>query len=697
MFKANGRSRLGWLLASASALGIGIWSLHFVGMLAFDLPIPLVYGGGMTLASLLPAIGGSALVLHTLSRPAPTRTRAGLAAVVMAAGVCAMHYGGMAAIAVTPAIGYDRWLVGASVLVALTVAGASLAVIHLLRQGRLADRLFVRAGIAVVMALLIAGMHYTGMAAARFDAGAICTIESGISTGWLAAAIAFFTLILMGIGVISAIVDGHMAARQQHYHRTLSESNASLRKANDELARLANHDTLTDLPNRSLINGRLAERIATCPADHGRVSVLFVDLDRFKVVNDSLGHHVGDALLVTVARRLADAIGPGDLAGRLGGDEFVVLTSEPRLREVARRAENILAALARPLCVAGQDLHLGASIGIGVYPEDARDAATLLICADTAMYHAKQSGRNQLRFYSPSMRHTAHQRMEIESGLRTALREGHFELFYQPKIDVGSGRITSYEALLRWRHPERGLVPPGEFIGIAEESGLIVPIGEWVLHEACRQACAWQAAGVSAPRIAINVSARQFHSDHFVHEVETALSRARLPPELLEIELTESTVMDRTEHAIAMLERLSRMGVQISIDDFGTGYSSLSYLRRLPLNKLKIDRMFVQGLSDGSHDTSIVSAIISMAHTLDLEVIAEGVETIDQLSILRDLGCDQFQGFLVSPPVPAGQAIDLIDRDPVTMPAPRTRTLTVQSAGRSDIAARTARSNSSAS
>mgnify|MGYP003796558707 FL=1 len=300
------------------------------------------------------------------------------------------------------------------------------------------------------------------------------------------------------------------------------------------------------------------------------------------------------------------------------------------------------------------------------------------------------------RVFPPSIGQSAPQRVEIENGLRIALRQQQFVLFYQPRIDVASGRITSYEALLRWRHPEYGLVLPGDFIPVAEACGLIVPIGEWVLRDVCRQACAWQSVGVSAPRIAINVSAREFLSDGFVHEVEAALSRSRLRPELLEIELAERTVMDQPERASAVLERLSRLGVQISIDDFGTGFSSLSHLRRLPLDKLKIDRSFVQALSDQSYDASIVPAIISMAHTLDLEVIAVGVETIDQLCILRDLGCDQFQGFLVSPAVPAAQAIDLIDRDPITMPGPRTRTRPIHAGRRSAAAAPTAPSSSSA-
>jgi diguanylate cyclase (GGDEF)-like protein len=388
-----------------------------------------------------------------------------------------------------------------------------------------------------------------------------------------------------------------------------------------------------------------------------------LDLDRFKLVNDSLGHRAGDELLKTTAQRIQDAVRSIDTVARVGGDEFVLVLSPLLSREEAREvAHKVIDAVRAQLRVAGVDMHAAASIGIAMYPEDGATADRLLAHADSAMYCAKNRGRNQVQHFEQGMDNATRERVKREIDLHGALARGEFELHYQPKVDTASSCFHSAEALIRWQHPELGMIPPLEFIPLAEESGLIVPIGEWVIREACRQARAWQREGLPATRVAVNVTASQFRQDNFLDVIRDALAAAELEPRHLELELTESAVMTNPEESAAMLEKLSEMGVQVSVDDFGTGYSSMSYLRRFPIDKLKIDRTFVKDLASRPEDASIVQAIISLAHSLRLKVVAEGVETTEQLRALRAMGCDQYQGFHFSPPLPAGQFAELLRR-----------------------------------
>jgi diguanylate cyclase (GGDEF)-like protein len=442
----------------------------------------------------------------------------------------------------------------------------------------------------------------------------------------------------------------HIRALEQ----TVKARTEGLEAANRQLRHLATHDALTGLPNRVLLDDRLEQAIEHAKRDAHQFGVLMLDLDRFKMVNDSLGHRAGDELLSEMAQRIQHAVRKLDTVARIGGDEFVVVLSPLAQRGDAQSvARKVIEAIREPVRIAGVDLNVSSSVGLAMYPEDAPTAESLLANADSAMYCAKQRGRNQIQCFEAGMDTSTRERVKRENDLQGALARGEFELYYQPKVDTASESFHSAEALIRWNHPELGIVPPADFIPIAEETGLIIPIGEWVMREACRQAREWQTQGLPPTRVAVNVTASQFRHANLVDIVRGALDAAGLSPQYLELELTESAVMTNPEESAAMLENLSVMGVNVSVDDFGTGYSSMSYLRRFPIDKLKIDRTFVMDLETRAEDVSIVQAIISLAHSLKLKVVAEGVETTQQLQTLKAMGCDQYQGFHFSPPLPA--------------------------------------------
>ncbi|WP_200948907.1 MULTISPECIES: EAL domain-containing protein [unclassified Massilia] len=425
-------------------------------------------------------------------------------------------------------------------------------------------------------------------------------------------------------------------------------------EARNRLTYLAQYDPLTSLPNRRRLAHSLEDAIAAAARAQGRAAVMFIDLDRFKNVNDMLGHGVGDQLLVQAAKRLSACARADDVVARLGGDEFALVL--PALDDdgiAAGIGARVIEALAQPFYLAGQQLFVSASVGIATYPENGRDAETLLKNADTAMYGAKNGGRNNYQFYVAEMHENATQRLQTETQLRQALERGEFLLHYQPKLDLATGTISGFEALLRWNHPQRGLVPPLEFIAILEDTGLILPVGEWVIGEVCRQLKAWQAQGMAVRPVAINLSARQLQQADLAGAVERIVARAGVDPALLEFELTESMLMANPEAAVEILARIKALGMRLSVDDFGTGYSSLAYLKRFPLDALKIDRTFVRDLPDDPDDAAITKAVIRLAHSLSLKVVAEGVENVDQLRELEQYGCDQIQGYYVSRPVPA--------------------------------------------
>jgi diguanylate cyclase (GGDEF)-like protein len=445
---------------------------------------------------------------------------------------------------------------------------------------------------------------------------------------------------------------GHVATLEQ----VVTARTQGLEAANRQLRHLATHDSLTGLPNRVLLDDRLAQAVAHADRDGRSFAVMVCDLDRFKLINDSLGHRAGDQLLQEVARRLTEAARSIDTVARLGGDEFVVIMSPVTDRlEAEAFAQRTIEAMQPPVQIAGISIHTSPSIGIAFYPTDGMTLDSLLARADAAMYTAKERGRNNVQCYAAGMSASSQAEVQLESELHDAVAQNQLELHYQPKVDTATGAVFSAEALVRWRHPRRGLVPPGDFIPLAEECGLIGAIGEWVMREACRQARAWQDAGLPAMRVAVNLSASQFRAGTLVETVRGALADAKLDAGFLEVELTESAVMSDPEESIRILEQLSRMGVILSVDDFGTGYSSMSYLRRFPIDKLKIDRSFISEVMERPEDASIVRAIVSLAHSLRLKVVAEGVESPAQLDFLKTLGCDQYQGYHFSPPLPAAE------------------------------------------
>ncbi len=429
----------------------------------------------------------------------------------------------------------------------------------------------------------------------------------------------------------------------------------SARKLAEERVRyMANHDALTGLPNRSLLDDRLSQAILHAQRNTDTLAVAFIDLDGFKMVNDGLGHNAGDELLKVVSDRMVASVRRNDTVGRFGGDEFVVILSSPHddATTITPVLEKIRTAVTQPIILSGQAVQISCSIGVALFPRDGANPEQLLLNADAAMYRAKQMGSNCFQFYAPEMNASVEAKLMLLEGLRNALEEGQFRVLYQPKVDLRTGQIFGAEALIRWQHPEQGMISPLRFIPLAEETGMIVSIGAWVLETACKQSMAWQAAGLPAITMSVNVSARQFEENQLIERVSLAMQESGIAPETLELEVTESLIMRDLQQSIAKMRELNAMGVSLSIDDFGTGYSSLSALKSFPISRLKIDKSFVSDLADNPDDQAIALAVISLAHKLDMRVIAEGVETEQQRSFLRDNECDEMQGYLFSPPVP---------------------------------------------
>ena len=432
------------------------------------------------------------------------------------------------------------------------------------------------------------------------------------------------------------------------------------KRVEQSIRHIAHHDALTGLPNRSLFRDRLTHAMAQADRYHQKLAVMFLDLDRFKAINDTLGHNVGDQLLKIAAERLRSCVRDSDTVARLGGDEFTVIVEDiVEDHDAAAVAQKILDTLSQPFNLYGHEVFISVSVGVTLYPSDDENADNLLRNADSAMYRAKEFGRNNFQFYVAEMNIKARERLRLESSLRRALDRNEFMLYYQPRVSLESGRVIGAEALLRWRHPEMGLVPPSEFIPILDETGMIIPVGDWALREACRQNREWQDRGLPPIRVAVNLSVRQFIQKDLADTIVRALEAANLSAEHLEVEITEDLFLEHNQTNIITLARLKNMGIHISLDDFGTGYSSLSYLKRLPIDTLKIDQSFVRDIGDPDNK-AIASAIIAMASSLRLNVLAEGVETDEQLAFLRAQGCNEIQGFSFSHPLPADEFAQLL-------------------------------------
>ena len=643
---ARGRAVYVWMTGGALAMGVGVWSMHFIGMLALRLPFALGFELGITALSLLIAVLSSGFALWLVSQPRLPAWQLAFGALIMGAGISSMHYTGMAAMRMMPGIDYDPTLFGASLLIAVVASGAALWIAFNLRRSTPYVRL-ARGGAAVVMGIAIVGMHYTGMAAARFDDNSFCGAAlTGLSGKGLDNLVLVTTLAVLIIALLTSLLDARLEARTA----VLADS---LTLANQELTHLALHDMLTGLPNRTLLADRIQQAIQAVKEQGGCFALMFIDLDGFKPVNDAFGHHMGDQLLREVGLRLREDLRGHDTLARIGGDEFVLLVQLTQPDDAVGLAERQVGLINRAFKVAEHELKISASIGIALFPGNGSNPQELLMNADAAMYHAKGMGKNGYSFFDVSMNTNARKQLQLLQDLRNALEHEQFCLYYQPKFDAVSGIPVGAEALLRWEHPQQGLLLPATFIDLAEKTGLIIPIGEWVLNEACRQMRLWYAQGYEDWRIAVNLSALQFCHAGLVKSVAAALDRHQLPANSLTLEITETTAMSDADASMTVLQQLSDMGVDLSIDDFGTGYSSLMYLKRLPANELKIDRGFVRDLEHDSDDAAIVSAIVALGQALGLRIVAEGVETDVQQSFLTRLGCNSLQGYLLGHPLPA--------------------------------------------
>jgi diguanylate cyclase (GGDEF)-like protein len=651
---------LSWWVGGSIAMGTGIWCMHFVGMVAFSLPIALGYTRGLTFASWVAGVAVSAVALFVASRGSLAwRTLAG-GALAMGVGICAMHYTGMAALDMMPGIVWNPLLVAASALIAVGASAVALLIFFWLRKVSDQRRLLYQAIAALVMGVAICGMHYTGMAAASFPEGAVCLSADALAGNSLGALVALSSIALLAMTLFTSTLDARMQSKTARLAGSLKVANVQLQEVNEELKQRAFLDPLTGLPNRLLFEDRLMhalkrserteERITERNAE--KIAVLFIDLDGFKPVNDSLGHAAGDQVLKEAAMRLLVAARDSDTVARIGGDEFVLLMEDvTNVADCVTLARRLVEALARPFEIASRQVQVSGSIGIIIYPDHGHKDK-LVAHADAAMYAAKRAGGNTYALFESHMDAGALEQLSLQSDLRQAIELGQLQLHYQPKVDAQLGQIRGVEALLRWSHPERGLVSPGVFIPIAERFGLISSLGNWVIDEACRQMRAWADHGVRM-RVAINLSVHQLREEDLVERIGQALARNHVSPSQLLCEITESVAMEDIKTTQHSFGGLARIGVFLSIDDFGTGYSSLSYLRQLPARQLKIDRSFVGDIEASNDARAIVSAVVHLAHALGLRVVAEGVETEGQRDILLNLGCDELQGFFFARPMTA--------------------------------------------
>ena len=656
-----------WLFSGALVLGTGIWSMHFVGMLAYALPMQT----GFDLLITVQSWGVSVLVsvLSLICARGMRRSLPLLAAGALAVGggIVVIFHLALSAMRIEPGVVYDEHRLFIALLGAAAVAGATGAALRHMRALEGRTLFLVKAVTSVVVGVGLCAVHYLCMSATVFAPEAASLARHDIDPTWLGLTIAVGAIGFTWIGSVAALFD----ARMEHRTRQLA---MRLKAANSELMHAALHDPLTGLPNRVNFDAALSEAAARVRAQGGRLAVLFVDLDGFKPVNDVLGHHVGDEVLKCVARRLRAGLRDGDAVARIGGDEFVMMSGGAIDQEGAGRlAQRLVDAASQPMQIGTHEIQVSASVGVALFPDDG-DENRVLVCADTAMYAAKHAGRNTWRVYATEMDGGGPDILGMQRAIRRALDNDEFVLHYQPKVAALDGSLRGVEALIRWQDPERGVVSPGEFIPVAERFGLINAIGFWTLREACGQIRSWQHAGWRIP-VAVNLSPQQFRQPDLVERVRACIDEFDIDPGLLALEITESVVMESSSSVRRVLEELKAMGVTLSIDDFGTGYSCLAYLCRLPARQLKIDRTFVIDMDHVAEARHVVEAVIRLAHSLRMEVVAEGVERPEQVVTLRALGCDLIQGYYFSRPVPAAGIEALMQGDQLTEQSARVHAL----------------------
>jgi diguanylate cyclase len=649
-----------WWLGGSLVMGTGIWSMHFVGMLAFSLPVTLGYAEMLTFLSWVAAVVVSAIALGLASRGTLKAARLAAGSLAMGAGICAMHYTGMAALDMAPGIVWNWIWVAISIVIAVTASAVALTIFFWLRSVDGRRGLAYQVLAALVMGAAISGMHYSGMMAANFPEGTVCRSANALGGQGLGGMVALACGVILVLTLAMSVLDTRMRGKAQWLANSLQVANAELQTANDELRRRAFLDPLTGLPNRLLFEDRLAHALSRGERAEERISgrksekiaVMFIDLDGFKPVNDSFGHAAGDAVLKEAASRLLREARDSDTVARVGGDEFLLLMEDAgSTADSVTLARRLVGALSRPFIVGEKQVQIACSVGVVVYPDHGQKDK-LVANADAAMYAAKRSGGSTYALFESHMDAGATEQLTLQSDLRQAIERGQLELYYQPKIDGKRGRINGVEALVRWNHPERGMLSPGLFIPLAERFGLIGKLGNWVINEACRQIEAWTDVGVRM-RVAINLSVHQLREDDLVARIEAALRHHHVDASQLLCEITESVAMEDLKATQRAFEGLARIGVFLSIDDFGTGYSSLSYLRQLPARQLKIDASFVNDLETSGDARAVVDAVIRLSHALGLRVVAEGVETKGQSEILLAMGCDELQGFYFARPMPA--------------------------------------------
>ncbi|UMZ13413.1 bifunctional diguanylate cyclase/phosphodiesterase [Pseudomonas sp. MPFS] len=643
-----------WRWVGACCLAGGIWAMHFIAMLAFEAPFEISYDLPLTLLSLFIALVAAWMAMDTLSHAQLPLWRYALASLWIGLGISAMHYVGMAAIRSVASQYYEPSLMMLSLLVAIACSLAALLLSRYLRDGSGMFHQLLKYASSLVLGGAIVLMHFTGMWSMTLVLPAGNPPGPIVPNGHLQLGLTLCVIILLiiGSGISAALADKKL----QHKERDLRRVNtllSQLDQARVSLQHVAHYDALTNLINRRGFNQLFAEKLMEKSTFGGMLAVMFLDIDHFKRINDSLGHDAGDELLKVIAGHIKNSTrNHEDVVARLGGDEFCILINLYDREEARNMAHRIMQKMKEPIELGGRRMVMTTSIGISIFPDDGKTCEELLKNADLALYQSKDAGRNNLHFFSSSLKTRATLELQLEEELRNALRDNQgLQLYYQPIYDLKGARVTKLEALVRWQHPQHGLLSPDRFISIAEANGMIAELDNWVLRKACQDLAYLSRHGRGELKIAVNCSALNLTREELAGEIESALHNAQVAPQRLELEVTENALMGNISSTLALLKQIRGLGVSLSIDDFGTGYSSLAYLKRLPLNTLKIDRSFIQDIPKSTQDMEIVQAIIVMAHTLHLQVVTEGVETLEQQQFLEHYGCDYLQGYLLSRPV----------------------------------------------